>query len=252
MVRLIAKAKINVGLNILNYYPEYKKHKIKSIFVLIDDYYDEIYVSNCQSANSVSYFKDNQEIKMENDIVLKAINFMKQRFNISDFFQVVVYKNIPMGAGLGGSSSDAGCLIKYLVKKYKITLTRKDYLDIAIELGSDICFFITGYELALVSEFGNKIKQIKKDKPTYRIIANNFESSTSEIYSIFRQYGERTENNYKKLIKLLPSVDINELYNDLQNCAFLANNNLLSFYKDISQYSKVILSGSGSYFVKFN
>ncbi len=251
MDHLIAKAKVNIGLNILRYNKKYGKHKIRSLFMLVDEYFDEVYIDYNKDKDDVYYIMNNQYIFIENDLVIKTLNFMKERFKINDFFQITIVKNIPFMAGLGGSSSDAGTIIKFLVSKYNLVLTKKTKKEIAIYLGSDVCFFVSGYELSLVNGYGEKIKRINKQKPKYEIIANNYSCSTKKVYEIFRECGTRTINDFKKIINNLLNIEKVEIYNDLQNCALMINKEMLNYYNELAKNKKIILSGSGSYFVSF-
>ncbi len=251
MDKILAFGKVNIGLNIGRYSKKYKKHKLTTILMTIDEYYDEIEINVGVEYDYVEYFINNQWIQIQDDVVMKSLSFFKTTFGIKENFYIRIIKNIPFKAGLGGSSSDAGNILKYLTEKYQVQFNKKQLLDIAINLGSDICFFLFNYDLALVSEYGNKLVPIDKNKPCYNIIANNLECSTKEVYECFREYGIRVKNNYRKIINNLPNINHKNIFNDLQNCAFIINNELLSLYKKLSIDKNVILTGSGSYFIEF-
>ncbi len=252
MEKIRTYAKVNIGLNILKDNKHFNKHKIKSIFCLVDDYYDDIYIKKSK-VDVINYFDSkNQHLLIKNDVVSKTIQFMKSYFNILDCFDIKIVKSIPMQAGLGGSSSDSGAIIKFLINKYQLKLSKKMFKKIAIELGSDICFFISNFKLALVSSFGNKIKEIKKDKPKFKIIHNQYRCDTKNIYNAFRKNPKKTKNNYKKIIKNLSNLSKLKIYNDLQPIAFKINNQLLKFYNKLEHKEHIILTGSGSYLIDFN
>ncbi len=252
MKKIRAFAKVNIGLNILKYNKHFNKHKIKSIFCLVDDFYDDIYIK-LSKLDKVSYYNcKNQYLLIKNDIVTKTIKFMKSHFNISDCFHIKIIKFIPSQAGLGGSSSDSGAIINFLINKYQLKLNKKILLKIAIELGSDVCFFITNFKLALVSGFGEKIKEIKKDIPNFKIIPNQYKCSTQNIYEAFMKNPKKNKNKYKKIIRNFPNLINEKIYNDLQPCAFNINKQLLKFYNKLEHREHIILTGSGSFLIDFN
>ncbi|MCY1528341.1 4-diphosphocytidyl-2-C-methyl-D-erythritol kinase [compost metagenome] len=78
---------------------------------------------------------------MDDNIGLKAFRMLQKDFNLPPQ-QIVILKNIPVGAGLGGGSSDAAFLIKLLNDKFSLGLSTPKMQDYARCLGADCAFFI--------------------------------------------------------------------------------------------------------------
>jgi len=75
--------------------------------------------------------------------VHKALNLLRKiNSSFKEQFVISVEKNIPLQSGLGGGSSDAGAILKYLVDTYH--LEEPSMLEIATEVGSDVPFFYNG------------------------------------------------------------------------------------------------------------
>ena len=144
---LKSPAKINLYLKIL------KKrldgfHEIDSAFQLID-LYDEIEIINIDS-NEIKIICDPSIIKKEDNIVFKAVKALKEDYRIDKGVQISLKKNIPIGAGLGGGSSNAATVLLGLSKMWNLNISHQEMLKRGKNLGADVPFFING-ENAFVS-----------------------------------------------------------------------------------------------------
>ncbi|HBL78061.1 MAG: 4-(cytidine 5'-diphospho)-2-C-methyl-D-erythritol kinase [Bacteroidetes bacterium GWF2_42_66] len=77
----------------------------------------------------------------ENNLVLKAYHLLKEKFDLPPI-HIHLHKNIPMGAGLGGGSSNAAFMLKMLNGHFKLKLPNTELENFAAQLGSDCAFFI--------------------------------------------------------------------------------------------------------------
>ena len=75
------------------------------------------------------------------NLCLKAFKRLQSDFNLANQ-QIILLKNIPVGAGLGGGSADAAFLIKLVNEKFDLKLSRSKMEDYARVLGADCAFFI--------------------------------------------------------------------------------------------------------------
>lgn len=129
-------AKINIFLEITG--KENGLHNLHSLFARIN-LFDEISVSK---SNSFEVLYNNKTI--ENDIITKTVNTLRNHFpQINANFQFNVTKNIPIGAGLGGASSNAAEVLKFLIAQNNIAVSREDLLHIGKEIGADVPFFLS-------------------------------------------------------------------------------------------------------------
>lgn len=243
---LQAKAKINIGLSVYKLRQGANKHQIESLFMLIDDYADEITLEHANSLD-ITYIINNRKTIIANDSILKSVEFLQEHFNIDIDYKITIKKHIPQQAGLGGSSADAGAIIKFFKEHHHLEFTKQEYRQIALELGSDIPFFISGYKMALVSGYGHLIKPITKPCPDYQIIPNKLASDTKKIYAAFDKLRiKQDQTKYKKIIKCLPNIKDCIIINNLELPAFYLEPTLGTLKKDGYH-----LTGSGAYFVKF-
>lgn len=240
-------AKINLGLSVLPLKYGQQKHQLKSLFIKVKDFYDEIYINNSNQLQ-VKYLSENQEIIIENDIVNKAIIYLNKRFNLQIKDNILIIKHIPQQAGLGGSSSNAGYVIRFYIEKYNLKLSYFDYLDIAINIGSDVVFFIFDYDMAIVSGFGNIIEPILRPLPILEIIRTPYRCSTKKIFEEFDKLNINflPLNDFNQIIQNLSNLNNCIIINDLEKAAFSINPKLKKYKKN-----NTLMTGSGSYFIKW-
>ena len=134
-----APAKINLGLH-LKHKREDGFHELESIFHAIPlfDYIEVI------PSFEDSFFSYNLKIPGDasNNLCLKALNLLRSLGYEVPFFEVHLLKNIPIGAGLGGGSSDAVAVLKGINQIQKLGIDNDTLLTYAAELGSDCPFFL--------------------------------------------------------------------------------------------------------------
>ncbi|MDQ6823471.1 MAG: 4-(cytidine 5'-diphospho)-2-C-methyl-D-erythritol kinase [Candidatus Eremiobacteraeota bacterium] len=147
-VVLRAPAKLNLTLEVLERRADERLHALRSLMVPID-LYDEIEI--CEHPR-FTFECDTPGLENNNLIVsaLAALNLT------SAPLRVRLRKRIPVGAGMGGGSSDAAAVLLAAQRGVFGDLGPVDYLGHAIALGSDVPFFLTG-TAALVEGFGERV-----------------------------------------------------------------------------------------------
>ncbi len=136
-------AKINIGLNITEKRPD-GFHNIETIFYPIRLYDALEFVIADKTAK-----KDTLNItgidtgEAGDNLVMKSIIRLRQH-KFVPFLNMHLLKAIPVGAGLGGGSSDAACLLKCVNRHFELNIDKADLRSIALELGSDCPFFAEG------------------------------------------------------------------------------------------------------------
>jgi 4-diphosphocytidyl-2-C-methyl-D-erythritol kinase len=121
------------------------------------------------------------------NLVMKAARAFYKTFRIGVGVKIVLTKRIPMGAGLGGGSSDAAGTLLGLAKLFQIELNaarRKKLHAIAVGLGADVPFFLKEVNFCRATGIGDKLKPIKVNKSLpYMVIAwPGFGSPTGPVY----------------------------------------------------------------------
>ena len=176
---LYPNAKINLGLNI-----ESKRsdgyHNMSSVFYPIYDCFD---ILEIVSSNSFLFTSSGISIPGSNNLCTKAYDLLKLKFNIPAV-HIHLHKKIPIGAGLGGGSSDGAFVLKGLNDLFKLNISNKTLKDLALELGADCPFFIEN-EPKYITGIGDLMENIKLDLSMYeiRLVDSKIHINTKNAYS---------------------------------------------------------------------
>lgn len=140
-MRTFSRPKINIGLNILKK-REDGFHNIETIFYPIDNQFDIITINKRE--NGV-ILKITGSIPLQvdpNNLCIKAVKILQRTFPFIDGLSIELTKKIPIGAGLGGGSSNGASILRMLNEMFHLSLSVDELKIIAGELGSDVPFFI--------------------------------------------------------------------------------------------------------------
>ena len=227
-------AKINLNLKISKEVEE-GLHNISSLMVPIN-LYDSIEIKETNADVDKIQF-DKEGISEENTIS-KSLNLLRSRSNLRGFFHIIIEKNIPIEAGLGGGSSNAAGIISILTKKYNLQMP--SYREIAVHVGSDVPFFITGKPANIlgVGDIVNP-QNLQKDINMILVVPNE-KISTRHAFSMFDELSQDNLeiNEYEEL----------KIFNDFWIPAQTLEPNLLKIKNNLESITNLefYLSGSGS------
>jgi len=140
-MRTFSYPKINIGLNILKK-REDGFHNIETIFYPIDNQFDIIKINKNGSGISLKIIGSVPLKVDQNNLCIKAVKILQRTFPFIDGLSIELTKNIPIGAGLGGGSSNGASVLRMLNEMYNLSLSVDELKIIAGELGSDVPFFI--------------------------------------------------------------------------------------------------------------
>ncbi len=194
-------AKINLGLHIVEKRND-GFHNIETVFypIVWKDILEVVENKKCEATSSkceLYEFGKKIDGDISQNIIIKAYQLLYLKVKLPPV-KVYLYKNIPMGAGLGGGSSDAAFFIKLLNDKFELNLNDVQLVEIASELGSDCAFFIKNKPV-FAFEKGNKFKNCTIDLSSYSII------------TIFPNIHSNTKLAYSRVSPKKPIVDLEEI-----------------------------------------
>ena len=244
--KIKSHAKINLSLNVLGKFKS-KLHKIESLVSFLD-LSDDIFIKNIESKNHKVKFKGkfSKKIPKKNTItdLLKILEYKKKLKNQK--YKIVVKKNIPQRAGLGGGSMNAASLLNYFLKKKKINLNSRQIIDVVKQIGSDV---IVGMDKKNSILYGNgRLKNIRKNINLYTVLVKpNFGCSTKAIYGNVRNYSKPIFKEGNKIN--LDQKLLTNLKNDLEIPVFIKYpilKNTKIFMEKLDNVLFVRMTGSGS------
>jgi 4-diphosphocytidyl-2-C-methyl-D-erythritol kinase len=253
-MKIRANAKINLGLKIINKRDD-GFHNLETIFYPVN-LYDEIIVNITHSqrnTNSVLIKASNKIIPTDkNNLCFKVIESFFRVFGIKEFYVINVFinKNIPVSGGLGGGSSDAAAILKYLVKYFNIDIAekKKEILNIALSVGSDVPFFMIQKPCFAQSrgEVLTRLDNFNLNGYSVLLVNPNMHISTKWAFeNLEMQPGIVNESEIKKIHEFNPSV-FEVLKNDFEEIVFARYGELAEIKKELIDFGAVFSSLSGS------
>jgi 4-diphosphocytidyl-2-C-methyl-D-erythritol kinase len=174
-------AKINIGLNIVNKRKD-GFHNIES-WVFAIDLCDILEIIKSDSATSFKSTGIAIPGNPEENLCLKGWEILSNEFSIPPV-KIHLHKQIPIGAGIGGGSSDGAFTIKALNNLFSLNLSPEKMKQFSAMLGSDCPFFIDNRP-AHVTGRGENLSLLKKDMSNYFILLVNpgIHIGTAEAYA---------------------------------------------------------------------
>ncbi len=185
-----AYAKVNLGLRVLKK-REDGFHPLKTIFHKID-LYDELLIDINESNETKVVITGNEEyINGGVDLMEKASLLFQSCIDKKFEIKIDIKKNLPFQAGLGGGSSDAATVLLTLNKYFNYILKHNHIMALGLSLGSDVPFFLTGFDAAYGEGRGEILKEVDSvNYPAVILKKNSDKVSTKEA---FRLLDERKE-----------------------------------------------------------
>lgn len=230
-------AKLNLFLNITKKRSD-GYHDIETYFQLIN-LYDEISLK-INEASDISFNSNNSELNTNDNLCVKAAEILrshvKSKKNLSALIELK--KNIPVGGGLGGGSSNAAMVLLGLNNLWKCNLPKEQLNSLGEKLGADVPLFINGFS-AYGKGKGNILIKHQIKKNFFLVIYPGINVSSKDMYQGY------------KINDCIKHINIDNMH---QNLGFNSFENLLcSKYQDIKElleilrnYNNGAVSGSGS------
>ncbi len=174
-----APAKLNLMLRIVGQRPD-GYHLLQTVFQFIDlcDWITFHPVDN----GRVSLQKTIPGVPERDDLTVKAANLLKTETGCELGVRIEVEKNLPMGGGLGGGSSDAATTLVVLNKFWNLQLSVEKLMELGLSLGADVPVFVYGYS-SWAEGIGEKLEKISLNEQWVVVIKPECHVNTKEIFS---------------------------------------------------------------------
>ena len=248
-----AYAKVNIFLKITGTRGVY--HEIVSRFMIVDSLYDELSFEPKSSeefkiVGDFSCTTEQNTIHKAYVALLEATSSEALK-NLMKNHAVVVNKNIPAFAGLGGGSSDAATFLKMCNEVLHLGLSLNELATVGLKVGADVAFFIYGYKSANVSGIGEVVEEFKEESLELDVFTPKVEISTPKVYTSYRENFFDPIDGFKadELKKTTSLEVLNTMSADEANDLFKP---ALQEYKELKNHYKhgCYFSGSGSSFFR--
>jgi len=234
-ISINSPAKINLYLRVKDKRDD-GYHNIDTSFQCIDiyDYMNFKYIESGIKINSEeSYLSD------EDNTIYKSAKILQGFSKNASGVEISIKKNIPVGAGLGGGSSNAASTLVALNKLWELDLNINVLMEIGSSIGADVPFFVNGKN-AIGDGIGDILKETSAITENLLVINPKIHNSTKEMFKLLEVW--KGKNKFDSLNQQ------NHFWN-----VFIENNpKIEEFYNQIAEEYEINLSGSGSsMFIKY-
>ena len=239
-------AKLNLSL-LVNKKLRNGLHNIQSLYCLIN-LHDKIFIKKSKKLEKDKVIFTgpySKNINPDNNSLSQSLNLLRKYKLITNYYFVRVQKNIPIQSGLGGGSSNAAYILKFLIKKKN----KKKFLNkIFDKIGSDLRLFL--YNQGYLESLRKAVKINRKFNLNFLLIYPNFKCSTKDIYSKVIKYSKKEKFSKKNFLEKNELLNyFNNTQNDLQIIVEKKYPMITRLLFDIKLINGCILSrmtGSGS------
>ncbi|MEK6245016.1 MAG: 4-(cytidine 5'-diphospho)-2-C-methyl-D-erythritol kinase [Pseudomonadota bacterium] len=199
-----APGKLNLFLHVLGRRAD-GMHELQTVFRLID---------RCDRVGIRA--RDDAEIRFtgafgEDNLCVRAARLLQGAAGSANGADIELEKQLPVGGGLGGGSSDAATVLLVLNRFWKLNLKRKELMELGVRLGADVPVFVYGRS-ALGEGVGERLEALDLGPAWYLVLTPQVPVSTKEIFS------DAALTRDTKPLKILPFLS-GQGRNDLESVA---------------------------------
>lgn len=212
-------AKVNLLLKVLSK----REDGYHNLFSVVDvmSLYDILHMEEEPSGNVL--VQDDKGLLPEGDknTVFRAVMLLKRRYGIGRGIRIFIEKNIPIGSGLGGPSSNAATTLKALKVIWGLDIKDEALMALGAEIGADVPLFLYGGS-CMMEGIGERITPLSLPRLWYLVVYPNMVLSTAEVYRRLKIVLTKGENDIKLTGNLATAYDVSRiLENDLENVGTL-------------------------------
>jgi 4-diphosphocytidyl-2-C-methyl-D-erythritol kinase len=242
----LSPAKVNLLLKVVSKRPD-GYHNLVSIVDLVS-LYDRLTIRAVPDGRVVVRDKAGILPTGPENTVHRAIMLLKDQYERTSGVEVLIEKHIPMGAGLGGGSSDAATVMKALVRLWDLPVAPHDLMDLGSRIGADVPLFIFGAP-CVIQGIGERVSPLRLPPLWYVIVYPNVAISTKDVYNGLRNLLTKGEKEVRFSEDFSTPLDVaNVLENDLEEVALLKCPEIKTIKERLRKAGAVgsLMSGSGS------
>ncbi|MCX7695508.1 MAG: 4-(cytidine 5'-diphospho)-2-C-methyl-D-erythritol kinase [Caloramator sp.] len=205
-------AKINLSLDVVGK-REDGYHLLEMIMQTVS-LYDKVKITKDKETSVIC---NNINVPSDrSNIAYRAVELMKQRFEIQDNFKIEIEKNIPVAAGLAGGSTNGAAVIKGINEMYSLNLSKEEMKEIGLKLGADVPFFFEG-GTCLVEGIGERLTKLNNVSCSIVLAKPPINVSTKYVYQNLKLDEIAHHPNTKRIIDYIKNNDIKMLAASMVN-----------------------------------
>ena len=174
-----APAKLNLFLHVVGRRQD-GYHLLQTVFRFVD--FSDQLSFKLRADGVIKLHNPITGVPEEKDLGVCAAKLLKQETGAAQGVDIFLQKQIPMGGGLGGGSSDAATTLLALNQLWEVNLSREQLLELGLQLGADVPVFVFGQN-AFAEGIGEKLAAIELPPAWYLVLVPPVQVSTAEIFA---------------------------------------------------------------------
>lgn len=184
------------------------------------------------------------------NLAWRAADLLKRHYGVKKGVHIVLWKKLPVAAGLGGGSSDAAAVLRGLVRLWRLPKEPAVLHELAARLGSDVPFFLDGGTQRGLGR-GQLLEKLPPCPRYYVVLANpGISAPTAAVYQALREEDIGAGPEVEPLLDALYSRDEKKLrqvlFNGLEQPAFSLFPAIRSLKEKMGRFGPTLMSGSGA------
>ena len=227
--------KLNLFLHITGRQPD-GYHDLQSLFQMLDWGDDLKFAVN--DTGQIDRHCEIEGVPEAEDICIRAARLLKAHCGVQQGVNIELLKRIPLGAGLGGGSSDAATVLLALNHLWSCGLSRAELAELGLQLGADVPVFVHGHS-ALAEGRGEILRSVSLGQRYYVLVFPDFSISTADVF--------RHPNLTRDSLPVdLSKIALETGRNDCESAAFELFPELKIIMQDLHKWGQPRMSGTGS------
>lgn len=236
----LAPAKLNLFLHVVGRRPD-GYHLLQTVFQLLD-HGDRLHFE-ARDDGKICRTTEVPGVDAESDLIVRAARLLQATLPEAHRLgaNIAIEKKLPLGGGLGGGSSDAATTLLALNHLWQAGLTRQQLMDLGLQLGADVPFFIFGQN-AFAGGVGEELSAVTTPDGWYVVIEPGVSVPTPAIFSA----KELTRDTKPVRIMDFSNAPNGFGKNDLQDVAVKLFPDVAEAIEWLMQYGAARMTGSGA------
>ena len=235
IITLPAPPKLNLFLHITGRRDD-GYHNLQTLFQLLDGG-DELTFTATENSK-ISLSPQIEGVAENDNLIVRAALILQQESNYSQGCIIKLNKKLPMGAGLGGGSSNAATTLLALNKLWGCNFPLKKLAELGAQLGADVPVFVEGNS-AFAEGVGEQLTPVEISESWYLVVTPNCTVSTEKIFS----NPQLTRNSAPIKIRALSEE---QYRNDCQAIVEKLHPQVKEVVEWLETYSEPLMTGTGS------
>ncbi|TRX56400.1 4-(cytidine 5'-diphospho)-2-C-methyl-D-erythritol kinase [Thalassomonas sp. M1454] len=239
-IKYSSVAKINRFLHITGQRDD-GYHQLETIFQFLD--FGDYLHFKVNTSGEINLLTPIAGVDNNANLIVKAATALQQYCSTTQGVDIKLEKNLPMGGGLGGGSSNAATTLLALNKHWHLNLSVTELAKIGLKLGADVPVFVHGFT-AFAHGIGEHLVAVDIDTPWFLVTIPDCEISTAAIFGAADLPRNTPPIDINSIN--LNEINIDQCHNDCENLVIKLYPEVAKLMTWLLEYAPSRLTGTGA------